>query len=125
MEKKMTRHICQGPECHTYKTQSRIRGVKGSKVLRTRAARYDLQDNRYNDSEWVNQWEFYFCDERCMNVWLNTHMTQLINFVGLKTKPQETPIVVEKETKEGWRGTYVDTTIKLLNSNAVEDIVIT
>ena len=121
----MTRHICQGPECHTYKTQSRIRGVKGSKVLRTRAARYDLQDNRYNDSEWVNQWEFYFCDERCMNVWLNTHMTQLINFVGLKTKPQETPIVVEKETKEGWRGTYVDTTIKLLNSNAVEDIVIT
>ena len=125
MEKKMTRHICQGPECHTYKTQSRIRGVKGSKVLRTRAARYDLQDNRYNDSEWVNQWEFYFCDERCMNVWLNTHMTQLINFVGLKTKPQETPIVVEKETVEGWRGTYVDTTIKLLNSNAVEDIVVT
>jgi hypothetical protein len=32
----MTRHICQGPECHTYKTQSRIRGVKGAKVLRTR-----------------------------------------------------------------------------------------
>ena len=124
MEKKM-KHICQGPECHTYKTQSRIRGVKGSKVLRTRAARYDLQDNRYNDSEWVNQWEFYFCDERCMNVWLNTHMTQLINFVELKTKPQETPIVVEKETVEGWRGTYVDTTIQLLNSNAVEDIVVT
>ena len=120
----MAKHICQGPECHTHKTQSRIRGVKGSKVLRTRAARYDLQDSRYNDSSWVNQWEFYFCDERCMNNWLNTHMTQLMNFVGIKTKPQETPIVVEKETKEGWRGTYVDTTIKLLNSNAVEDIVI-
>jgi hypothetical protein len=52
-------------------------------------------------------------------------MVQLISFVGLKTKPNETPIVVEKETVEGWRGTYVDTTIKLLNSNAIEDIVTT
>ena len=119
------KHICQGPECHTHKTQSRIRGVKVSKVLRTRNARYDLQDSKYNDSEWVKPWEFYFCDERCMNVWLNTHMTQLINIVGINTKPQETPIVVEKETKEGWRGTYTDTTIKLLNSDAIEDIVTT
>ena len=52
------KHICQGPSCHTYDTQSRVRGVKGAKVLRTRNARYDLQDSRYNDSEWVNQWEF-------------------------------------------------------------------
>jgi hypothetical protein len=35
------KHICQGPKCHTYDTQSRVRGVKGSKVLRTRNARYD------------------------------------------------------------------------------------
>ena len=27
---------CHGPECHKNKTQDRIRGVKGSKVLRTR-----------------------------------------------------------------------------------------
>ena len=27
---------CHGPKCHTHKTQDRIRGVKGSKVLRTR-----------------------------------------------------------------------------------------
>ena len=113
------KRICQGPECHTYKTQSRIRGVKGNKVLRTRAARYDSDDN-----QWGYRWERYFCDERCMQDWLKIHMTQLMNFVGIKTKPQETPIVVEKETKEGWRGTYVDTTIKLLNSNAVEDIVV-
>jgi len=116
------KHICQGPDCHTYETQSRIRGVKGSKVLRTRAARYDLQDSRYNDNEWVKPWEFYFCDERCMNVWLNTHMTQLINYVGIKTKPSETPIDVVKEKMEGWRGTYVNTTIKLLNDNIADDI---
>ena len=116
------KHICQGPECHTYKTQSRIRGVKGSKVLRTRAARYDISDTSHS---WGYVWERYFCDERCMQNWLAKHMTQLMNVVGINTKPQETPIVVEKETKEGWRGTYVDTTIKLLNSNAIEDIVTT
>ena len=60
-----------------------------------------------------------------MNDWLAKHLTQLMTVVGINTKPQETPIVVEKETKEGWRGTYVDTTIKLLNSNAIEDIVTT
>ena len=120
MEKQM-KHICQGPECHTHKTQSRIRGVKGSKVLRTRAARYDISDTSHS---WGYIWERYFCDERCMQNWLAKHMTQLMNVVGINTKPQETPIVVEKETKEGWRGTYTDTTIKLLNSNAVEDIVV-
>ena len=114
------KHICQGPECHTHKTQSRIRGVKGSKVLRTRNARYEID----NDYKWAAPWEQYFCDERCMNNWLATHMTQLINFVGIKTKPQETPIIVEKEIKQGWHSTYTDTTIKLLNSNAVEDIVV-
>jgi len=60
-----------------------------------------------------------------MQNWLAKHLTQLMTVVGINTKPQETPIVVEKETKEGWRGTYTDTTIKLLNSNAVEDIVTT
>ena len=120
MEKQM-KHICQGPECHTHKTQSRIRGVKGSKVLRTRAARYDISDTSHS---WGYVWERYFCDERCMQNWLAKHMTQLMTIVGINTKPQETPIVVEKETKEGWRGTYTDTTIKLLNSNAVEDIVV-
>ena len=27
---------CHGPSCHTQHTQDRIRGVKGSKVLRTK-----------------------------------------------------------------------------------------
>ena len=121
----MTRHICQGPECHTHKTQSRIRGVKGSKVLRTRQARYDMTTH-----SWGYVWERYFCDERCMQSWLAKHLTHLMTVVGINTKPQETPIVVEKETYEresytGSKYTYTDTTIKLLNSNAVEDIVVT
>ena len=114
------KHLCQGPKCHTYETQSRIRGPKGSKVLRTRAARYDMVTH-----SWGYVWERYFCDERCMQNWLAKHMTHLMNVVGINTKPQETSIVVEKEIKQGWHSTYTDTTIKLLNSNAVEDIVTT
>ena len=115
----MTKHLCQGPECHTYKTQSRIRGPKGSKVLRTRFTRCDFTP------EHRSFWEDFFCDERCLHTWLKVHLNNLMLSVGINTKPNETPIVVEKETKEGWRGTYTDTTIKLLNSNAIEDIVIT
>ena len=108
------KHICQGPSCHTYDTQSRVRGVKGAKVLRTRNARYEI-DNSYT---WSSPWEQYFCDERCMNNWLAKHMTQLINYVGIKTKPQETPVDVVKETfnRTDWQGhsyTQNRTTIKL------------
>ena len=107
------KHICQGPNCHTYDTQSRIRGTKGNKVLRTRNARYDINDSR---CEWAQPWEQYFCDERCMNNWLAKHMTQLINFVGIKTKPQETPVEIVETVHQDWRGhDYTRTTIKLLN----------
>ena len=113
----MTRHYCQGTKCHTYDTQSRIRGVKGAKVLRTRYA-YGSSDS-WN----TNRWELYFCDERCMNDWLREHIANFMNIVGIKTKPQETPIEVIKEVKTGWRGEYVDTTIKLLNQPTQEDTV--
>ncbi len=103
------KHICQGTHCHTYDTQSRVRGTKGNKVLRTRNARYEV-DNSYT---WSCPWEQYFCDERCMNNWLAKHMTQLINYVGINTKPKETPIDVIQEEMDGWRGKYTRTTIKL------------
>jgi hypothetical protein len=113
----MSRHICQGTKCHTYDTQSRIRGVKGAKVLRTRYA-YGSSDS-WN----TNRWELYFCDERCMNDWLREHIANFMNIVGIKTKPQETPVEVIKEVKQGWRGEYVDTTIKLLNQPTQDDTV--
>ena len=114
------KHICQGPECHTYDTQSRVRGVKGAKVLRTRNARYEV-DNSYT---WSNPWEQYFCDERCMNKWLAKHMTQLINYVGINTKPQETPIDVVETVHQNWQGVnYTRTTIKLLSEQSDDDTV--
>jgi hypothetical protein len=98
-----------------------VRGPKGNKVLRTRTARYDM--NEFENNSWAYRWEFYFCDERCMLNWLREHMIQLMNYVGLKTKPQETPIDVIKEVKQGWRGEYIDTTIKLLNEPEQDDTI--
>jgi hypothetical protein len=116
----MNKHICQGPKCHTYDTQSRIRGTKGNKVLRTRFARFNLEVNR----EWIDKWEYFFCDERCMNDWLRVHMTQLINFIGLKTKPQESPIDIVETVHQNWQGVnYTRTTIKLLNDSIEDDTV--
>jgi len=105
------KHLCQGPKCHTYNTQSRIRGTKGNKVLRTRFARFNSNVNR----EWINKWEHYFCDERCMNNWLDEHMIQLMNYVGVKTKPQESPIDIVETIHKDWQDReYTRTTIKLL-----------
>ena len=117
----MTKHLCQGPRCHTYDTQSRIRGPKGNKVLRTRTARYSFENDNHS---WINNWEYYFCDERCLNAWLKDHLSQLINYVGLKTNPQETPIALETETRQDWSGRdYTRTTIKLLNETRQDDTV--
>jgi hypothetical protein len=117
------KHICQGPKCHTYETQSRVRGPKGNKVLRTRNARYDM--NEYEKNSWAYRWEFYFCDERCMLNWLKEHMTQLMNYIGIKTKPQETPIDVIKGTTERWGNTYNTTTIKFLSEPTIDDSITT
>jgi len=109
----MSKHICQGPKCHTYDTQSRVRGVKGAKVLRTRNARYHTNDP---NTGWIANWEYFFCDERCLHNWLKEHMTQLINYIGIKTKPQESPIDIVETVHQNWQGVnYTRTTIKFLS----------
>ena len=94
--------------------------MKGAKVLRTRNARYEI-DNSYT---WSSPWEQYFCDERCMNNWLAKHMTQLINYVGINTKPKESPISIEQTKHKAWNGQeYFRTTIKLLSKQLDDDRV--
>jgi hypothetical protein len=117
----MAKHICQGPKCHTYETQSRIRGPKHSKVLRTRQAAMNIGTDFYEAT--INSTFAYFCDDRCFKDWTDVHLARLMNIVGIKTRPSETPIEVIKETKTGWRGEYVDTTIKLLNQPTQDDTV--
>jgi hypothetical protein len=101
-----------------------VRGPKGNKFLRTRNARYDnvLQKKH----EWLKNWEYFFCDERCMNDWLDVHMVQLISFVGLKTNPQESPIDIVETTHQNWQGiNYTRTTIKFLSEPTIDDTVTT
>jgi hypothetical protein len=120
------KHYCQGPRCHTYNTQSRVRGPKGDKVLRTRFARCDINPES-NTRSW---WEDYFCDERCLHAWLKDNLNQIMSMKGLRTEPLETPVIVTKETyeRESYSGhayTYTDTTIKLLSEVSNNDIATT
>jgi len=50
---------CHGPKCHKSHTQDRVRGSKGSKVLRTKKVK-TTQWNRDNG------WQ-YFCSQGCWN----------------------------------------------------------
>ena len=51
---------CHGPDCHRRQTTTRVRGVKGSKVLRT------MKINAERQSIWK-----YFCDQTCMHDFIN------------------------------------------------------
>ena len=75
---------CHGPECHKRHTTTRVRGVKGSKVLRT--IKIALSSEYRANSMWK-----YFCDQTCMHDFIRTHIEE---FVQLHPRPDalETPI---------------------------------
>lgn len=109
------KHLCQGPKCHTYDTLSRVRGIKGNKVLRTRKAYAEI------DSDYIspNNWYAYFCDDRCLHDWLRENLINLMRFVGVNSIPKETPIDVVVEILEGWRGKYKNTRLVPKNNLVV------
>ena len=83
---------CHGPDCHKRHTTTRIRGVKGSKVLRTR---------KINVSGAYPQGVYqYFCDQTCLYHFINKHFQE---FVRLHPRAEclETPVEVEKVKHEG------------------------
>ena len=68
--------FCQGPECHTYNTQDRVKGPQGHKTNQTR-----------------RRSSFYygggnFCDMRCQNDWFYKYGTQAVNHFGRTTEPK-------------------------------------
>jgi hypothetical protein len=89
---------CHGPSCHTNKTQDRIRGVKGSKVLRTRK----VPQTKWNSGVHLSMYS-YFCSNGCYNDFANKHISQVIA-IAPRTEALETPINVEVETRTDWRG---------------------
>ena len=103
---------CHGPSCHTSKTQDRIRGVKGSKVLRTRKVKQD----QWNSGERYNMYS-NFCSQGCYNDFANTYVREVIA-LHPRTEALETPIDVVKEQNTDWRGNpYMMTKIKEIVDN--------
>ena len=104
----MTSHVwCHGPSCHTQHTVDRVRGSKGSKVLRTRKVQLH--------PEYINMYS-YFCSNGCYNEFANKYIQQIIA-IAPRNEPLETPIEVTKEEREGWNGTYTQTLIREVDNN--------
>ena len=98
---------CHGPSCHKSHTQDRIRGVKGSKVLRTK----NVQQNTY-----VGMFS-YFCSNGCYNDFANKHIQEIVA-IAPRTEALETPIDVVKEKDTDWRGNpYIRTKILTVDNN--------
>jgi len=79
---------CHGPKCHKSHTQDRIRGVKGSKVLRTRKIKQDSWN--------ANSYFSHFCSQGCWNDFAYAHWEE---FIALhpRTEALETPILDPKK----------------------------
>jgi len=72
---------CHGPECHKKHTVDRVRGVKGSKVLRTRKVKMFGQRNIWS----------FFCSMTCYNDFAKEYMAELLA-IAPRTEALETPI---------------------------------
>jgi len=103
---------CHGPDCHKHHTQDRIRGVKGSKVLRTKK----VKQERWNSGEHLNMYS-YFCSNGCYNDFANTYVREVIA-LHPRTEALETPIEVTKVQDTYWNNqTYMRTEIKTVDNN--------
>ena len=102
---------CHGPRCHKRTTTNRVRGVKGSKVLRTIKINVS---GKYPQGLWK-----YFCDQTCMHDFIRTHIEQFVQ-LHPRPAPLETPIEVSKETRTYDYGygerSYTNTEIKPIDN---------
>ena len=80
---------CHGPSCHERHTQDRVRGVKGSKVLRTRKVTL----NQWNRNSFYSK----FCSNSCYNEFANKYVDQIVA-IAPRTEALETPILDPKRT---------------------------
>ena len=80
--------LCQGPECHTYNTKDRLKGIKGSKTYQTRR-RSSFYYGNHN-----------FCDQRCMYDWIKKYIEQGLDHFGRTTE------VKHLTEQNAWQKTY-------------------
>ena len=70
----MSLKYCQGPKCHTYTTQDRLKGTKENKTYQTRRRSSFYYGNGN------------FCDQRCMYDWFQKFGEQAVNHFGRITE---------------------------------------
>ena len=107
----MSSHVwCHGPSCHTYTTTDRIRGSKGSKVLRTRKLK--LHPN------YISMYS-YFCSNGCYNEFANKYIEQIIR-IAPRLEPLETRIEDPKKTEHetSWGHKWTHTQIKKIDNES-------
>ena len=68
--------LCQGTRCHTYHTQDRLKGYKGSKTYQTRRRSSFYYGNGN------------FCSLNCQNDWFNDFGDRAIDHFGRTTEPK-------------------------------------
>jgi hypothetical protein len=88
--------LCQGTECHTYRTKDRIRGCKGDKHYETRkkTSFYYGNDN--------------FCSLNCQNDWFRTFGNRAIDHFGRVREPKRTDCDNAWYKSYDWRGSGSD-----------------
>ena len=106
---------CHNPKCHTYQTTDRIRGVKGSKVLRTRKIKVIDPLPRYYQG-----WENYFCKVGCLFEFIKQNLTSIIAIAPVH-EPSETPIEDPQKVRvqSNWNPNHywTETKIKPIENN--------
>ena len=102
---------CHGPQCHEKHTVDRVRGVKGSKVLRTKK----IKLNQWNSS---GQWGF-FCSNHCQNDFWKTYATQIVA-IAPRTEALETPINVTQEKYSDHWGNHTNMKIEVDNTRSTD-----
>ena len=92
----MTFNWCHGPNCHTHTTQSRVRGSKGNKVLRT----IKIKHSHWNNQDRYNMFN-YFCNQSCLMEFIE-HNIQGMIALAPRREPLETPIKDPVKNDNHW-----------------------
>ena len=100
---------CHGPECHKKHTVDRVRGVKGSKVLRTRKIKQTSWNER---SCWS-----HFCSQGCYTDFLYAHWEEFIN-LHPRLEALETPIEDPKKVRPYENAQWYNWEIKEVDNNS-------
>ena len=98
---------CHGPKCHTNHTVDRVRGVKGSKVLRTRK----IKLNKWNENHFFR----FFCSNTCYDNFASKYIEQIIA-IAPRTECLETPIEDPKKEKPYENANWYNWEIKVDNT---------